>query len=487
MPVATRSSVPAYLWTPEGSTFAAGDEAAELADSLGFQVSDPELDVLRVLLAEGQDGSWAALESAVVCARQNMKTWALMMTVLYDVFLRDVKRVTWSSHLFRTTQDAFNELDRVIGDTDWLRSRVRRRRASKGEEGFDFVNGGRLDFLARSKGGGRGLSGNSVILDEALYLSAATQGALIPTLSAQPNPAVRYGSSPGVQESAVLRTIRDRGRSLSDPSLAYIEYTSDRQPCAQDNCSHSVDVPGCQLDNEDLWWDANPALGRRISIEYVRDERRALSSDPIEFMRERLGWWDDPASGAHGLAFHVAEWDACGVDDLADPADRSTVHLAVDVSWDRETASVAAAWKLNDGRIAVRIVASMDPSEVPAWLASRSYAVQVGIQQNGAPASSLLPDLQALSALTIHPVPGSDIARSVGSMFDAMKSRMVVHDGDPSLRQQVDTAKPRRVGDGVALDRVSSPLDISGLTAVTLARFLCATTDDTADPGVWFI
>ena len=38
------------------------------------------------------------------------------MTVLYDAFLRDVKRVVWTSHRFKTTQQAFNDLEQIIGD-----------------------------------------------------------------------------------------------------------------------------------------------------------------------------------------------------------------------------------------------------------------------------------------------------------------------------------------------------------------------------------
>lgn len=82
---------------------------------------------------------------------------------------------------------------------------------------------------------------------------------------------------------------------------------------------------------------------------------------------------------------------------------------------------------------------------------------------------------------------GSDVVKACGAMYDAIRSGQVRHGGDPQLHQQVAVAVPRRVGDGWALDRRDSPLDVSGLTAAVLARYLLTTSDTTAEPGVWFI
>ena len=43
------------------------------------------------------------------------------------------------------------------------------------------------------------------------------------------------------------------------------------------------------------WAKANPALGSRIDVDTIRDERVSMSS--LEFARERLGWWDEPSAG----------------------------------------------------------------------------------------------------------------------------------------------------------------------------------------------
>ena len=76
--------------------------------------------------------------------------------------------------------------------------------------------------------------------------------------------------------------------------LAYMEFCAPENICADSNCSHAIDAEGCALDDIEYVRMANPALGRRISIQYIRDERQALAATPREYARERLGWWDEP-------------------------------------------------------------------------------------------------------------------------------------------------------------------------------------------------
>src|SRR5690606_4998206 len=87
----------------------------------------------------------------------------------------------------------------------------------------------------------------------------------------------------------------------------------------------------------DVWARANPALGIRISEEFVRREREALGDE--EFARERLGIWVD----IDDLAEHVIDpddWAGC-----REPASRLSgpVAFSFDVAPDRSSASIGAA------------------------------------------------------------------------------------------------------------------------------------------------
>jgi hypothetical protein len=486
--VAAPSRTASYLWVPPTATSTAGLEVAEMSRRLGFDVDAAEQEALDVLMAEAGP-KWAALEAAIICGRQNLKTWALQMTVLYDAFFRDVKRVVWTSHRFKTTQQAFNDLERIVGDTDWLRSRVRKVRHASGDEGFELTNGARIDFLARTSGGGRGLTGDTVILDEALYLTAQMMGALLPTLSARPDPQVRYGSSPGVLESEVLRSVRDRGRALNDPSLAYIEWTSPVEDCADPMCDHGLTADGCQLDDEAKWALANPALGRRIGIDYVRSERRALAADPVEFMRERMGWWQDPPAEGSGNVFPPEAWTGCR-DTVSSINPDAPVAWGVDVSFDRSAAHVVAFGTGPDGLPHGVLRHTCDPSDVVAYLRTATAerpALGVALQANGAPVSSLLPDLERELPCPVVAVAGSDVPKACGLAYDAVTSRTVRHRGQSQIDRAVMAAEVRSLSDGWALDRKRSRIDISPLVAWVHAYWLHQTFSAPAEPEFFIL
>jgi phage terminase large subunit-like protein len=141
------------------------------------------------------------------------------------------------------------------------------------------------------------------------------------------------------------------------------------------------------------------------------------------------------------------------------------------VSWDRSLAHVSVAGARPDGFLHVQEVATMDPSDVVRWLAdsiSRRRPLTVAVQGTGAPASSLLDELTK-AGVPVMALPGGDITKACGAMYDAITAGLVRHTGQPAIEQAVATAVSRPLGDAWALDRKKSPTDIAGLVAITEA------------------
>src|SRR5439155_24886556 len=107
-------------------------------------------------------------------------------------------------------------------------------------------------------------------------------------------------------------------------------------------CLHAPETAGCALDDEESWRRANPALHRRITIEYVRSERRTL--DALEFGRERCGWHEIPLDEA--AAIDVAGW-AKSVD--ATSKRHGDVTLAVDIAPAQDSAAIGLFGMREDG------------------------------------------------------------------------------------------------------------------------------------------
>ena len=484
-------SPPTHFHVPDGSRFTIADEVADLMDAIGYQVDDPERQTCRALFPQQPNGDWAGLESGIVAPRQNLKTATMIAGALHDTFVQGVERVVWTAHEFRTSSDAFRDFRGLIESHQWLADEVLTVRTANGKEGFELRNGSRLDIIARTGRSGRGMGAPRLYMDEALYLDGRMMGALVPTMSARANAHMVYGSSPGILSSNVLRGLRRRGRSGLDPNLGWIEWASERVACADPDCVHQFGAEGCWLDDEDAWWAVNPALGRRITLDFVRQERRALASEPVEFLRERMGVWEDPPNEGGVTVFPLDEWIE-STDATSEVADGADVSWAVDVSWNRATAYVSAAGRRDDGLLHARVVHYCDPSEVAAWIGQRvgmRPSAAVALQGTGAPVSSLLEEITRAvdGRCPVVAMSSSDTSKACGVVFDAVKSGALRHVGDPALDRSLLLARARPLGDGWALDRKGSPVDIANLVSLVNAAWLAVTHDEPADAEFFVI
>ena len=466
---------PAHLWVPEHDS-TSGAEAADLAASVGINLDGEQRLALDAILAERSDGKRAAFEAALIQSRQNGKSLVCQVIVLADLFLFGAELVVWTAHQFAVTMEAFRSLKGIVEGSDHLRRRIKRISEANGEEAFELTTGQRLLFKARTKSGGRGLTADRVILDEAFELTPTILGSLLPTLSARPNPQVVNPSSAGKVTSDVLRSVRDRGRGGDDPSLVYVEWCAPVRPCPDRLCDHGLTSQDCVLDDEDGWKLANPALGRRITVSQIRAERRALANKPEEFVRERLGWWDEPEEKATvGIPSEV--WaETTTKNELGTPA-----AYAVDVEPSFAFASVAAA-SVVDGVTVVDVERRRGTQWVAEHLAAlrKDNPAPVVLDSKG-PSSVIRTDLAAEG---IEPVLTStgDVAMACGSFIDKLLRSSLLHRRNEDLDAAAAGASRRPLGDAWAWSRKSSTVDISPLVAVTLAAWGAAQGGSASEP-----
>jgi len=442
-----------------------GPEVGELAALAGLPPDPEQQLLLDAAFALDRHGRSAAFEVCIICARQNMKTGFFKQMALGKAFIMDRKLLVWSAHEFSTTQEAFRDLVVMIESTPALERRVKQIHRGNGEEEIELLTGARIKFKARTKTGGRGLSGEDVVLDEGFALQAAHMGALLPTLSAQPDPQVFYGSSAGLATSEVLRGVRDRGR-VGDPRLVYMEFCAPEDRCAAEGCGHELTAAGCMLDNPEFWRMANPAMDRRITVEYIAAERRALATLPEEFARERLGWWDKPLGDDGGPVVDLEQWAR-----LASPssAPENPVTIAVDVPPDRSSTSIAVSWL--DGERVMSAVATLPGTRKAVETIRKRLddhrVLDVSLQAGG-PAGSLLADLEA-EGIEVTAISTQEMARATGAFLDAVDNGTYGHVAQAELNKALDAARVRNVGDAVMWDRRDALADISPLVAVTLS------------------
>lgn len=257
---------------------------------------------------------------------------------LYWLFVTDDRLIVHTAHRFDTSQDHFLRVRSLVENTPSLMKRVKSIRVANGSEGIELLDGTRLLFKARSKGGIRGLSPDKVVLDEAYYLWDEALSAILPALAARPNPQVWYTSSspiPG-EESEVLRRICRKGRE-GDPSMAYIEYSA---------------APGANLDDEELWFTANPSLGGGLEIDTLRSNRATMTDEA--FGAEHLGIWveDEGAQGAIDMSLWRSQCiDSAGEGWLTEP-----ITFGVEGNAGGDWVSIVSAGHTVGGKVGLGLV-----------------------------------------------------------------------------------------------------------------------------------
>lgn len=438
-----------------------GREAVELAAYAGLTLDDWQAWTLTEALGLKPDGMWSAAEVGVVVPRQNGKNGLLEARQLAGLFLLEERLQIHSAHQFDTSLEAFRRLSFLVESRDEFTRRVKRIVRSHGEEGIELHNGCRIRFRTRTKGGGRGFSADALYLDEAMELPESTHSALMPTMSAMPNPQVWYTGS-AVDEAIhdngfVLARLRERGMAGS-PSLLYAEWSADEDAVRGD---HELAGDPAQ------WALGNPALGGRIRHEHVALERESMADRSFLVERLGVGFWPDTSGGQHVIP--NADVEACldTVSTVEDP-----VMFSVDMSPDRRWASIAVAGGRADGLGHVEVV---DEREGSQWVVGR-LAELVGRHRTcgpvwvdeKSPAGSLIPDLEQ-AGVEVHRVTATEHSSSCGMLVDAFSAGTLRHLGQSSLRGAIRAAAKRPLLDSWAWSRKHSEANIAPLVAVTLA------------------
>ncbi len=429
----------------------AGSEAVDLAATAGLILDDWQVHALEEACGE-RVGRWAAFEVGVVAPRQNGKGSILEARALAGLFLFDEQLIIWSAHEFKTAKEAYLRVRRLIEDTPHLDALVAKYYQSNESTEIVLRSGQRLKFLARNNTSARGFTGDCVILDEAFALTPDTMAAILPTMAAKSvkgNPQLWYTSSAGMRSSVQLRAVRKRALSSDPGSLCWLEW--------------SAPTEALQSPDDRRWWRmANPALGHRISEEFVASEFASMveAGGLEQFCRERLGVFDEDEQP--DAVFTAAQWTAVrSTDEFG-----AGVVFAVDIDPDREYAAIAAADP--DG-----LVELGDYRSGTGWVVDRlvelcgRHNARVVLQVAG-PAASLQAQLEA-AGVTVQGASGADVRNACGAMFDAVVQSRVRVRRHPALDAAATTAGKRPSGDAWVWDRRSG--DVTPLVAATLAHW----------------
>lgn len=372
------------------------------------------------------------------------------MAILGERFLHTAHEVKTARKAFLRLASFF-ENERQFPE---LAALVKDIRKTNGQEAIILTNGGSCEFIARSKGSGRGFTVDVLVCDEAQDLADEELAALLPTISASPsgNPqVVLTGTPPQVGRGLPFRRVRADGEAQRDARLAWTDFGP-------------PDGPLPDVDDREAWVAHNPAEGIRISLAEMERERKLMSAEM--FAAERLGYWGDPNADQEDTLFGDS-WGDCAAPGEA-PSPNS---IGVAVSIDRAWSSIGGANVDGDQPIVFNIQRTRGTSWVVARAIELATEHDCPIVVDGhGPAADLVDDLQEAAPSRVIVTSTSDVMDACASFLDAVvETHALAHLDQPDLNEAADAAVPRQVGDRFAWGRKQSAGDISALEAATLA------------------
>lgn len=442
------------------------------ATSLGFSFIDFAEDVLGLTLLPWQkwlathalelreDGRFRFRTVLVLIARQNGKSTFLQALTLWRMWVQRIPMALIAAQSLEKAEEVWAGAVEMAEACPELAAEMEPPIMAAGKKELRTTFGSRCKVQTANRKGGRSLTADLVDLDELReHHTWDAWAALTKTTMARPNPQTWATTNAGDDLSVVLNELRDSALAqVNDPSttVAIFEWSG---------------ADGCDLTDRSAWAQANPSLGYTITEESIA---AALATDPEWVFRTEVLCQRVNRAAVSALP----EWPS-----VMERGTRAEPGLpcafAVDVSWDRSTAWISAAVQLPDGRVHLEAVESRDGTD---WVLSRLGElcarwdpVAVGLQASGAPASTLLGELEEFLEVPVVPLGASDLSRACGLLFDGVRHRKVRHPGQEPIDAAALHAAVRPLSDAWVFDRKRSGVDIAGLMAEGMALWVLST------------
>jgi phage terminase large subunit-like protein len=434
--------------------------------SLGFEAIEFAETVLGVTLLPWQkwllihalellpDGSFRFRTLVILVARQNGKTTLVQILALWRMFVDGADLVIGTAQNLDVAEESWTGAVEMAEGSPELAAEIVAVDRTNGKKQLRLTRGNRYKVQAASRRGGRGLSGDLVILDELReHQTWEAWAAVTKTTMARQRPQIVCLSNAGDAASIVLESVRSSALEQLEQgtSLGLFEWSAPE---------------GCDLDDRSAWAQGNPALGHTIQVEAIE---AALSTDPeAVFRTEVLCQW----VAASRSVIDLSTWLGLVLADDEDDELVGEVTFAIDVAPDRSWSSIGVA-----GRLANRTphVSIAERAPGTAWIVDRVVELKKEwrpkhvVVDPGSAAGSLIDELERRK-VKVTKVTAREYAAACGLFYDAATDTgLLRHDGDPDLSAAVVHATKRTLADAWAWNRRAPGDDITALVAVTLA------------------
>lgn len=352
------SQYPRYNIQPERYS-SDGRDAALLMSEYGCELDQWQQSVIDCWLGKDENGKYNVTSAGLSLPRQNGKNVCLEAREFFGLVVNGEK-ILHTAHQVRTSKKSFRRLAAMFTDKKHpeVTDIVKNIRYTNGEECIELDNGGVIEFSARSRQAARGFDGISlVVYDEAQELTDDQVEAIMATLSASATGTrqIIYTGTPPYPNCPGEVFRRRRTVCITDPG---------KHDCWHEWSVAADTVEEINVEDTNLWYMCNPALGIRLDEEFTAEEQRSMSPDG--FARERLGWWSPQLEHKEDYAIPEEAWKLCR---SSEPKPQGKTAYGVKFSSDGSLVCLAGAVIDSVGRSRIELIKCEPTGKGTKWLA----------------------------------------------------------------------------------------------------------------------
>lgn len=436
-----------------------GDEAVELYEKSGRTGYDWQRFIVDAILAKNEQGLWTHMNFGYSVPRQNGKNEIIAIREV--IGLKNKERILHTAHRTTTSAAAFNRVLSILEESGYEEKTDYKSIKATGREQIELIGGGIIEFRTRTSTGGLGESFDLLVIDEAQEYTDDQRSALMYTIAASKNPqTVLTGTPPTpISSGTVFTKLRDNALHGKAEDTGWAEWSVDKQSDVRD---------------KELWYQANPSLGLRVSERNVQAE---VGDDDIDFNIQRLGLW---LQYNQKSAISENEWKELHVDKVSEL--KGKLFAGVKYGYDGANVALSVGVKTEDDKVFVETIDCQSIRNGNGWIIHFLKNADVNkVVIDGANGQQILAESMKQARLKKPILPTVKEIILANSMFEqALYQQTIEHKSQPSLFQVVTNCDKRSIGTsgGFGYRSQIEENDIALMESMILAHWACAETKE---------
>lgn len=437
-----------------------GTEAVDLYNQSDRTAQDWQALMLEDIMAVNDSGLWIHMKYGWSIPRRNGKSEILIMRAIWD--LLHERRCLYTAHRDNTAASAWEKTIRLLTKIGYKEDEDFKSYKSAGRKSIEWLKDGSeavINFRTRSSTGGLGEGYDTLIIDEAQEYTADQESALKYVVTDSKNPQTLMCGTPptAVSSGDVFLKYRRRCLTGKEEDAGWAEWSVPNLTDAHD---------------PELWYLTNPSLGTILTERTIRSE---LGDDQVDDNIQRLGLW---LRYSQKSAISKQEWSEYALKEKPMLPKKPRIFFAVKYG-SSGNVSLAAAFKLDDGRIFIEAIDCRPVRDGNAWLMPflrnpHAESVVIDGAGNQTVLASEMKDAGVKCKAVLPKV--ADVVAAHALFEQQLFGGQIRHMDQPALAQAATNCEHRAIGSGGGFGYTSvlEGADISLLEAVSLVHWLCA-------------